>query len=90
VILEHLSSQLLEIPIKQMSWSRQGVLEWPEVRLARRQLLTVAYELEARIDGITNHIGDIVQIQRGKVTRAILSAEGTERPSERIIPFVDG
>ena len=55
-----------------------------ERRLARRQRFCVAHELEARIDGIANDIGEVIQIQRRNVLGAILQSQRAERPVERI------
>ena len=55
-----------------------------ERRLARRQRLRIAHELEARIDGIANDVGEVVEIQRGDVLGAILQSQRAEGPVERI------
>ena len=60
--------------------------------LARRQGLCIAYEFEARVDGVTNDVGEIIEIERGNVFGAILQPQRTECPVERIaraFPAVD-
>jgi hypothetical protein len=52
--------------------------------LALRQLLGVAHELEARVDGVAQHVGQVVQVQRGQVARAVVQAQGAEGPGHGV------
>jgi hypothetical protein len=49
-----------------------------------RQALGVAHELEARVDRLAQHVGQVVQVQRGQVARAVLHAQRAEGPGQRV------
>ena len=55
-----------------------------ERRLAGRQRFRIAHEFEARIDGVANDIGEVVEIQGGDVLGAILQPQRAEGPVERV------
>ena len=56
--------------------------------LALRQRFGVAHELETWVDRIAQHVGDVVEVQRGEVARTVLHAQGTEGPGERVATVV--
>src|ERR1700679_3310211 len=63
-----------------------------ERRLTRRQRLRIAYELEARVDGIADDVREVIEIKGGNVFGAILQSQRTEGPVERVafmLPVVD-
>ena len=59
-----------------------------ETGLAGRQLLGVAHELEPAVDSIAQHVGEVVEVERREMARAILQAERAERPGERVAAVV--
>ncbi len=58
----------------------QGV----ETGLAGRQLLGVPHELEAAVDGVSKHVGQVVEVQGGEVARAVLQPQRAESPGQRV------
>ena len=56
-----------------------------ERRRARRELLAVARQLEARVDAVADHVGEIVDVEAREVLGAIGDAERAERPRQRIV-----
>src|ERR1700727_226572 len=67
-------------------------LQLIEAWLARRQRFCIAYELEARVDGIADDVREIIEIKGGDVFGAILQSQRTEGPVERVafvLPVVD-
>ena len=62
----------------------QRIGERVEGRLALRERFGIAHELEARVDRVAQHVGDVVQVQRGEVPRAVVQAERAEGPGERV------
>ena len=55
-----------------------------ERRLTRRQRFRIAYELEARVDGIANDVRKVIEIKGCNIFGTILQAECTESPVERV------
>jgi hypothetical protein len=47
-------------------------------------VLGVAHEFEARVDRLAQHVGQVVQVQRGQVARAVLHAQRAEGPGHRV------
>ena len=84
VLFDRCHGERLQGRIDEVRWRRQGLGEQIELRLARRQALAIAHELEARVDRVADHIRQIVEIERGEVPRAIVGAERPERPAERV------
>ena len=84
VLLEGCEGEGLQGRIDEVRRRRQGLGQQIELRLARRQALAIPHELEARVDRIADHIGQIIEIERGEVPRAIVGAERPERPAERV------
>ena len=66
----------------------QGSGQRFEGRLAARQRFGVADEFETRIDRLAQHVGEIVQIQGGKVSGPVLHAERAKGPGQRITAVV--
>jgi hypothetical protein len=46
--------------------------------------LGVAHELEARVDRLAQHVGQVVQVERGQVAGAVLHAQRAEGPGQRV------
>ena len=63
----------------------QRASQWFETGLARRQLLAVTNKIEARINRLTQHIGEVIEVQGSQVPRSILRTQGAERPGEWIL-----
>src|ERR1700679_332103 len=64
-----------------------------ERRLARRQRFCIAYEFEARVDGVADDVREVVEIKGGNMLGAILQPERTKGPVEGVafaMPAVDG
>ena len=62
-----------------------------EAGLAHRQAFGVAHELEARVHRVLQHIGDVVEVERGQVARPVLHPERAEGPAQCVaIAFVRG
>ena len=59
-------------------------LQLIERRLARRQRFRIAYEFEARVDGIANDVREVIEIKSGNVFGTILESQRTESPVERV------
>ncbi len=73
--------------IDQIQGRGQSLRERIEGRLALRQRLGVAHELEARVDAVAQHVGQIVQVQRGQVARLVLHAQRAKSPGQRVTAF---
>ena len=82
--LDRRDGERLQSRIDEVRRRRQSLGQQIELRLARRQALAIPHELEARVDRIADHIGQIIEIERGEVPRAIVGAERPERPAERV------
>ena len=52
--------------------------------MAGGQLFGVAHKLKARIHRVAQHIGQVVQVQRGQVPGAVGLAQGTKSPTDRV------
>ena len=52
--------------------------------MARGQALGVSHELKAFIDGIAQHIGQVVQVKRGQVPGAVGLAQSAKGPTNRV------
>ena len=85
---QHLQGQLAQRAVHQVQRRGQRLGQRLEAGLAGRQLLGVAHELEARVDRVAQHVGDVVQVQRGQVARAVVRAQRTEGPGQRIAAIV--
>ena len=88
VALDRRRRQAAQQAIDQVRRRRQRLRQCVEAGLALRQALGVAHELEARIDRIAQHIGNVVEVQRGQVARAVLHAQRTEGPGHRVVAVV--
>ena len=66
----------------------EGACQRFESRLAACQRLGVADELEARVDGVAQHVGEVVEIERCQMPRPVLHAERAEGPGQRIATLV--
>ncbi len=84
MLRQRLECQVVQACVHQVLRRGERCVQRIEGRLARRQRFGVAHELEARVDGVANHVGEIVEIQRGEVLGAILQPERAEGPVERI------
>jgi hypothetical protein len=50
----------------------------------------VAHELEARVHRLAQHVGQVVQVQRGQVAGPVLQAQGAEGPGQRVAALFVG
>ena len=55
-----------------------------EAGLAGGQTLAVAHELESRVDRVAQHVGQVVQVQRGQVASAVVHAQRPESPGHGV------
>src|SRR6202453_3518851 len=62
----------------------EGRLQLIERRLACRERFCIAHKLEARVDGIANDVGEVIEIKGGDVLGAILQPQSAEGPVERV------
>jgi hypothetical protein len=81
---QRVERQLAQRAIDQVFRRRQRPRQRFERGLALRQRFGIADELEARIDRLAQHVGDIIEVQGGKVPRAVRHAERAEGPGQRI------
>ena len=84
ILRQRLERQCMQGCIHQAVRRAERRVQLIECRLARRQRFRIAHELEARIDGIANDIGQVIEIQGGDVFGAILQSQCAEGPVERI------
>ncbi|MNL18715.1 hypothetical protein D3C87_1398720 [compost metagenome] len=76
--------QVAQRVVHQVQGRRQGLGQGVEGGLAARQRFGVADELESRVDGVTQHVRQIVQIQGGQVLGAVMQAQRAECPTQGI------
>jgi hypothetical protein len=81
VALDGLQGQARSVLVHQVGRRRQRLGQRVEGGLAARQRLGVAHELKARVHRIAQHIGQVVQVQRGQVLGAVRAGPGRQRPS---------
>jgi hypothetical protein len=75
VALQRLQGQRVQALVDQVQRRGQRLGQRVEGRLALRQLLGIAHEFETRVDRIAQHVGQVVQIQRGQMPGAVLQAQ---------------
>jgi hypothetical protein len=90
VALDRLERERLERPVHQVGRGRERLCERLEGGLARGELLGIADELEPVVHGVAHDVGDVVQVERRQVARAVREAERPERPGERVPSFLAG
>jgi len=83
VALDRGQRQLAQQFVDEGGRRRQRIGQRVEGGLAERQALGVAHELETRVDRLADHVGDVVQVQRGQVSGVVLRTERAEGPGER-------
>ena len=62
----------------------QGLGQWFERGLAARQRFGVAHKLKAFVHRVAQHIGQVVQVQRGQVLGLVVQAQGAKSPAQRV------
>jgi hypothetical protein len=67
-----------------LGWLGQGFGQRVKAGLAGGQALGIAHELKTFVDRIAQHIGQIVQVQRGQVPGAVGLAQGAKGPTDRV------
>ncbi|MNY19568.1 hypothetical protein D3C86_1530080 [compost metagenome] len=85
---QRLRRQLAQRLVHQVQRRRQRLRQGIEGGLAAGQRFGIAHELETRIDGVPQHIGQIIQIQGGQVLGAVMQAQRAERPPQGIAPVL--
>src|SRR5262245_18840142 len=88
--LERLERERLERPVDQVGRVRERLRERLERGLARGEAFGVTHELETLVDRVAQDVGDVVQVERREVPRAVGKAERAERPGERVSAFLAG
>jgi hypothetical protein len=81
--------QLAQRGVDQVLRRRQRLRQRLEAGLALRQRFGIAHELEARIDRLAQHVGDVVEVKRGEVAGAVGHAQRAEGPGQRIAALLD-
>lgn len=76
--------QRVQHRVHQRGCSGQRLCQRIEGRLAARQRFAVAHEFKAPVDRIAHYIGQVVEVERGQVARAVVLAHGTESPGQRV------
>src|ERR1700678_4216538 len=84
MLRQRFESQCVQGCIYQIVRRTERRLQLIECRLAGRQRFCIAYELEARIDGIADDVREIIEIKGGNVFGAILESQCTKGPVERV------
>ncbi len=88
VVLQRLPGQLGQRLVDQVQRRGERLRQRVEGGLALRQRFGVAHELEARVDRVAQHIGNVVQVQRREVTCPVLHTERAEGPGQRVTSVV--
>ncbi|MDT4848613.1 hypothetical protein FQZ97_827070 [compost metagenome] len=55
--------------------------------LAAGQRFCVAHKGKALVDRVAQHVGQVVEVERGDVARLVLHAQSAERPGQRVAAF---
>ena len=79
-----LQRQRVQRVVHQRVRRRQRRGQRREAGLAGGQLFAVAHELEARVHRVAQHVGDVVQEQRGDMPRAVVRAQCAEGPGQGV------
>ena len=82
---QHVERQCVQNCVDQIVWRIERRLQLIEPRLARRQRFRITHELKARIDGVANDVGEVIEIQGGDVLGTILQSECTKGPVESVV-----
>ncbi|MNV04116.1 hypothetical protein D3C71_944040 [compost metagenome] len=56
--------------------------------LAARQRFGIAHKLKALVHRVAQHIGQVVQVQRGQVLGLVVQAQGAKGPAQRVAALV--
>ncbi|MNV87946.1 hypothetical protein D3C71_1821090 [compost metagenome] len=81
---QRVKRQFAQRVVHQRGRGRQGVGQGVEGGLAARQGFGVAHEFKARVDGVPQHVGQIVQVQGGQVLGAVVQAQRAECPTQGV------
>ena len=84
VAFDGLQGQALQRGVDQVGGLGQGFGQRVKAGLAGGQALGVAHEFKAFVHGIAQHIGQVVQIQRGQVPGAVGLAQSAKSPANRV------
>src|SRR5450631_2882483 len=84
ILRQRFERQCMQGCIYQIVRRTERRLQLIERRLARRQRFCIAYELEARVDGIADDVREVIEIKGGNVLGAILQSQCTKGPVERV------
>ncbi len=85
---ERRQRQIMQRPIDEIQRRCQRLGERFESRLALHQGFGVADKLKTRVHRVTQHVGDVVEIQSSQVTRAVLHSERAESPGQWIVAIL--
>ena len=91
VAFNGLQSQALQCAVGQIGGLGQGAGQCIKARLAGGQALGVAHEFKAFVHGVAQHIGQVVQKQRGQMPGAVGLAQCAKGPAywvARAIVFI--
>ena len=84
VFCDGLQCQVREHGVHEVGCSSKRLSQGLEARLAARQAFAVTHEFKTGVDGITQHIGQVVQVQRCQMLCAVVLPECTECPGQRV------
>ena len=82
--------QYRQILIQQIGWRGEGVGERVKTRLTTGQLLGITHKLKARVNCVTQHVGKVIEVQRGDVFSAVLHTQHAKSPAQWITAVVIG
>ena len=88
MFLHGLQRELLQQRVNQIRRRGQCIGKRIKTRLATGQRFAVAHEFKTRIYCVTQHIGNVVQIQRSQMPRPVLLTQCTEGPAECVATLV--
>ena len=72
VLLQGCQRQLVQNLVHQIGRLPQGLGQGLKTGLAGRQRLAVAHKFKARVDGIAQHIGQVIEVERRQMTRLVV------------------
>ena len=81
---QYVPREVGQCPVQQVRRCGQRIGQGVEVGLAGGQSFGVADELKARVHRVADHVGQVVEVQRGQMACAVLQAHGAEGPAQRV------
>ena len=76
--------QIAQHIVNQIGRRSKGCGQWFKTGLATSQAFGIAHKLKARVNGVAQHVGQVVQVQRGQMARAVLLAQRAKGPGQRV------